>query len=145
MTLGEKIQKLRKKHGFSQEQLAGQLNVSRQAVSKWELNDSIPDLEKVIAISELFKVSLDELLMESGVGRDSEVAGDKKGNRKTHRIVMTGLLVAVALLVICLILFDNQLVFETLWFIFNLLLLVLILIGCFFLGKGLYHFFMSNK
>ena len=46
MTLGEKIQKLRKSCGLSQLQLAEQLDVSRQSVSKWELNESVPDINK---------------------------------------------------------------------------------------------------
>ena len=47
MTIGEKIQRCRKAQRMSQEELAGRLGVSRQAVSKWELNESIPDTEKV--------------------------------------------------------------------------------------------------
>ncbi len=73
MTLGEKIQQLRKISGISQEQLAEQLGVSRQSVSKWELNDSVPEAGKLLAISELFSISLDELLKEN---KDDEVKGN---------------------------------------------------------------------
>lgn len=62
MTVGERIQQLRKAAGLSQEQLAEQLDVSRQSVSKWELNDAAPEISKIIALSELFGVSTDELL-----------------------------------------------------------------------------------
>ena len=48
MTLGEKIQQLRKAAGISQEQLAEQLDVSRQSISKWELNDAVPEISKII-------------------------------------------------------------------------------------------------
>ncbi|MHB1152532.1 MAG: helix-turn-helix domain-containing protein [Eubacteriales bacterium] len=65
MTLGEKIQQLRKAGGLSQEQLAEQLDVSRQSVSKWELGDAVPDISKIIMISELFSVSTDELLKQN--------------------------------------------------------------------------------
>ncbi len=61
-TMGQRIQQLRKAAGLSQEQLAEKLDVSRQSVSKWELNDAVPEPAKVIAISELFGVSTDELL-----------------------------------------------------------------------------------
>ena len=54
MTVGERIQQLRKAAGLSQEQLAEQLDVSRQSVSKWELNDAAPEISKIIALSELF-------------------------------------------------------------------------------------------
>ncbi|MGN0536503.1 MAG: helix-turn-helix domain-containing protein [Acutalibacteraceae bacterium] len=65
MTLGEKIQMLRNKEGLSQEQLAERLTVSRQAVSKWELGQSTPDLDYVIQLGEIFGVSLDYLIKDS--------------------------------------------------------------------------------
>lgn len=64
MTLSEKIICLRKKEGWSQEQLAEKLNVSRQAVSKWESGQSIPDVDKIIAMATLFHVTTDFLLKE---------------------------------------------------------------------------------
>ena len=64
MSLDEKIQQLRKASGLSQEQLADQLGVSRQAVSKWELNDSVPDIDKIVLVSNLFSISTDELLKD---------------------------------------------------------------------------------
>lgn len=64
MTLGEKLQTLRKSRGMSQEQLAEQAAVSRQAVSKWELGESVPELEKVVLLSEVFGVTTDYLLKE---------------------------------------------------------------------------------
>ena len=62
MNLGEKINELRKRNGMTQEMLADYLHVSSQAVSKWERGVANPDLELIPAISELFKVSSDELL-----------------------------------------------------------------------------------
>lgn len=64
MKLGEKLQQLRKKSGLSQEQLAARLTVSRQAVSKWELGDAVPDTENVVQLSRIFGVSCDYLLRE---------------------------------------------------------------------------------
>ena len=64
MTLGEKLQLLRRAHGLSQEQLAEVLDISRQAISKWENGDSVPDLEKLKAISQYFGVTADYLLFE---------------------------------------------------------------------------------
>lgn len=60
--LADRIQQLRKQNGLSQEQLADKLHVSRQAVSKWESAQSQPDLDKILAMSELFRVSTDYLL-----------------------------------------------------------------------------------
>lgn len=63
MEFNNRLYQLRKQKGFSQEELASRLNVSRQTVSKWEVGDSTPDMEKLVAISDLFDVSLDMLIM----------------------------------------------------------------------------------
>lgn len=65
MTLGEKIFRLRTEQGFSQETFGEQLGVSRQSVSKWETDQSIPELDKIVAISELFGISTDYLLKDT--------------------------------------------------------------------------------
>ena len=62
MTLGERIAYYRGKHGLSQGELAEKLSVSRQAVSKWETDAGLPDLERLIALSKLFDITLDELV-----------------------------------------------------------------------------------
>ena len=64
MKLAEKIMALRKQRGWSQEELAQQLSVSRQSVSKWESGASAPDLDKILKMSEIFDVSTDALLKE---------------------------------------------------------------------------------
>ncbi len=64
MILGDKIIELRKKRGWSQEQLAEQLGVSRQSVSKWESAMSIPDMDKIVKLSYIFGVSTDYLLKD---------------------------------------------------------------------------------
>ena len=64
MILADKIIKLRKKNGWSQEELAEKMNVSRQAVSKWESAQTVPDLEKILQLGNLFGVSTDYLLKD---------------------------------------------------------------------------------
>lgn len=64
MKLGEKLQQLRKQSGLSQEQLAARITVSRQAVSKWELGDATPEVDKLLALARTFGVTTDELLSE---------------------------------------------------------------------------------
>lgn len=64
MRLSEKIMNSRKKNGWSQEELAERLDISRQSVSKWESGESIPTIEKLIKISEIFEVSTDYLLKD---------------------------------------------------------------------------------
>lgn len=62
--LADKIIELRKKNGWSQEQLAQKLNVTRQSISKWEGAQSVPDLQKIILLSEIFGVTTDYLIKD---------------------------------------------------------------------------------
>lgn len=62
MNMSERIQNIRKSKGISQEELANKIGVSRQAVSKWESGQSIPDLDKIIIMSEYFNVTTDHIL-----------------------------------------------------------------------------------
>lgn len=64
MTIGEKLAQLRKQYHYTQEQLADLLGVSRQAVSKWESDLSLPETYKLIQLSKLYDISLDELIHE---------------------------------------------------------------------------------
>lgn len=65
MSLGEKLSKLRKENNYTQEQLADVLGVSRQSVSKWELNIAYPETDKLIYLSKLYNVSIDYIVMDS--------------------------------------------------------------------------------
>lgn len=74
--LSEKLYKLRKNSGLSQEQLAEKLSVSRQAISKWESGTAVPESEKLVTISNYFGVSVDYLLKdeeEKVIGTDCNV------------------------------------------------------------------------
>ena len=62
MTLGKQISHLRAAKGLSQEDLANDLQVSRQSISKWETDTSVPELDKLLKLSEVFGVTLDELV-----------------------------------------------------------------------------------
>ena len=73
MILADKITEERKRNGWSQEELAEKLGVSRQAVSKWESSGSVPDLQRVIQLAELFGVSTDYLLREEVTKEDTAV------------------------------------------------------------------------
>ena len=64
MSFADRLRELRTNNRYSQEQLAEKLCVSRQAISKWETGDSLPDIDKAMAISEFFGVSMDYLLKE---------------------------------------------------------------------------------
>ncbi len=76
MSLGETIYRLRTEKNLSQGDLAEMLEVSRQSVSKWENNSAVPDLEKIIRLSEIFEMSLDELVKGEKTPRESAAATD---------------------------------------------------------------------
>ena len=107
MTLGQRIQELRKQQNLSQEELGTRLGVSRQAVSRWEMDGAVPDVDKLIAMSKLFSVTLNDLL---GVESPAAVPSETAAGSPAPQIVITPVrggrwnaLLAV-LLCLCLIL-----------------------------------------
>lgn len=90
--LSEKLYQLRKKSGLSQEQLAEQLNVSRQAISKWESGSAFPESEKLIIISNYFGVSVDYLLKDEAED-EVKTSNDEIGKNPT---TLAGLMTCIA-------------------------------------------------
>lgn len=93
MKFGDKLLKLRKLNGMSQEDLAEKLNVTRQTISKWELEQSKPDMGKFLEISKLFKVDL-EILTNDNLDIDSKnnvnsYVGNKTNNSKQAIIIIS--------------------------------------------------------
>lgn len=82
MTICERIQELRKKNGYSQEKLATYLNMSRQAIAKWEQNVCEPSIDCLISMSKLFKVDLDYLIA-------GNVVDDEKSKNVIHKNEIT--------------------------------------------------------
>ena len=72
MTLGQKIFELRNKQKMSQGDLAEKLNVSRQSISKWETDASVPELDKLIMLSDLFNITMDELVRDELPEKDTD-------------------------------------------------------------------------
>ncbi len=81
MSFGKRLFTLRKEKNISQEELGGYLNVSRQTISKWELGETTPEMEKLILMSEFFNVSLDELI--KGEKSELETPEQEKSGQKT--------------------------------------------------------------
>lgn len=94
MTLGQRIQDHRTRLGLSQEGLGDKLGVSRQAVSKWEADGAVPDTNKLIALSKLFGISLNELLQVDGPPPAGEPAPVRRPRAKA---VLAGVLVLALL------------------------------------------------
>ena len=87
MTLGQRIQELRKQRGLSQESLGEALGVSRQAVSKWEGDNGIPELDTLIAMSRLFGVTVGQLLGVETQAEQSESPANGTGEDKTEAVL----------------------------------------------------------
>ena len=80
MELGEQLQKLREQKNMSREELAQEMNVSRQAVYKWENNKGYPDIENLIKLSNLYNITLDELIKGDRSFQKKIVIDEKKNN-----------------------------------------------------------------
>ena len=102
MALAEKLYELRKKSSLSQEQLAEQLGVSRQAISKWESGQAVPESDKLVAISNYFQVSLDYLMKEEITRSETSAIETKSGKSGNERKTL-GLIACIGGIV-CLIL-----------------------------------------
>ena len=97
MSISENLQILRKSKNMSQEELAEKLNVSRQAVSKWESGSGYPETEKIISICEIFDCSMDELVK-------GKIADDIKAEKNNYDSIMTstakGIAIAVGIIIL---------------------------------------------
>lgn len=105
MELGEKIKNERKKRNISQQKIADYLNISRQAVSRWENNVSLPDLTTLILIAKYFEIPLesfteeDQTPVKDGKESDNEVSRDEVIKKATpYILVLTAILTMVLLL-----------------------------------------------
>ena len=98
MKIEDKLLKLRKEKGLSQEEVADRLNVSRQTISKWETGQSTPDFDKIIPICELYEISSDELL--TGKKNDELIKEEKEQEKIKAKGIGISLLIYV-LSIIC--------------------------------------------
>lgn len=111
MEFNNKLYQLRKQKGLSQEELANRLNVSRQTVSKWEMGDSSPDMEKLITISDFFEISLDELVK----GKESDSPNTKSSKTEVLNVKYGVKLAAVIFAVLLLIDVISMIVYFSLY------------------------------
>ena len=130
MNLGEKIYELRKQQNLSQEELGDKLNVSRQTISKWERNESTPDLDKIVPLCDLFNLSVDELLQVKKIEKSKS---EMQSSSKTYPMkkllrISSVILFAIAILAIPLMLefklSDNLMAIMTVGLLFAACLLL---------------------
>ena len=108
MNLGERLFELRKAKNLTQDEVAEKLNVTRQTVSKWETNQSTPDFDKIVPISELFEIGVEELLTgklkeEKQLEKEEKVLTKQEAKEKSAKVVSGSIFIyilAVALIMI---------------------------------------------
>lgn len=98
MNIGEKITKLRKKKGLSQEELGEELNVTRQTISKWELNQTSPDASKLIEIANFFEIGVNELTSDEEIKANEAITNNFNEDKTS-----TGVIVLIIILILCLL------------------------------------------
>lgn len=86
MNIAERLQELRKQANYSQEQVAEKLNISRQAISKWESGQGNPEIENIIKLTELYHVSADYILLGNGVTKEIKPESIKRKWSRATRI-----------------------------------------------------------
>ena len=128
MTLADRIQQLRKQRGISQEELADRVGVSRQAVSKWESEQSMPDMDKIILLSDYFEVTTDYLL--KGIEPVPSAAGEKKPDGRIFTIVAT-VLNFIGVLTACAVWYETQEMGSL------IIAVVFLTLGCMVFGIGM--------
>lgn len=89
MKFNEKIIMLRKNKNLSQEDLGNELGVARQTISKWELGETTPEMDKLIKMSEIFEITLDDLI------KDTEPNIDKNNDNNTNTQKLAGLVIKI--------------------------------------------------
>lgn len=130
MTLADRIQHLRKAKGISQEELADQIGVSRQAVSKWESGQTSPDLEKILLLSEFFDVTTDYLL--KGIEPLPKESTESKGKPNANLFSMVGTAFnLMGMIVAAMIWYEEQVAAAT------AIGLIFLVIGCMVYGIGM--------
>lgn len=129
LDLSEKIVKLRKNNGLTQEQLAEQLNVSRQSVSKWESGQAAPDIDKIVALGEIFHVTTDYLLKPSELDelamktemlekRQQEILEKDKKRMERQYCIMASVSIYLTAFAVYMFIRQVSWINDTLWNIF---------------------------
>ena len=107
MKFNEKLIELRKKEGLSQEELGYKLNVTRQTVSKWELGQTTPEMDKLVEMSKIFNVSVDELINESEIQSESNpiiedqpIVKESNKEKNIKMIIIAAIIIVIVLIVV---------------------------------------------
>ena len=101
MNFSEKLYELRKKEGLSQEELAEKVGVSRQTISKWEMGQSSPEMEKLVNLSKLFSLSIDELVGNDVTNEKENTSQEDVKPKKKHIFLKVIIIICIIYFIIC--------------------------------------------
>ena len=135
MNIADRIQNLRKVNGISQEELADKVGVSRQAVSKWESEQSVPDIDRIIIMSEYFDVTTDYILK----GIESQKQGNEKAVNANIFVIVATVMNFIGLIVSCAIWYEKQIATAL------IIGLIFMALGCMVFGVGLLNSAQNTK
>jgi len=130
MTIGERLYNLRKDKKISQEELANELNVSRQTISKWETGESTPDFDKIVPLCEYFNITSDELLSGKENIVEAKVDDKKKVYARNISIAVAMYILSIAQLIFTVEVFKKEILAITLFFVINAIATALIIYTC---------------
>ena len=118
MTIGERLLKLRKERNLSQEELANVLDVSRQTISKWETDQSVPDFDKIIPLCNYFGITSDELLTGNENIKEAKKENFKSNFARNIAIGVALYILSIVAIVLCAAQFHQPVIGVCLFFIF---------------------------
>lgn len=125
MKFNEKLIELRKKEGLSQEELGYKLNVTRQTVSKWELGQTTPEMDKLVEMSKIFNISVDELVNDNETVEQNTIIEDKKiGNASSKEKIVKYIIIGViciAIIYLVIVVFVGRFVGQKISTISNII------------------------
>lgn len=107
MKIGHKLKELRNAHGYTQEELAAILNVSRSTISSWEINRTYPDLSILVSLSELYEITVDQLINEDGKLVDT-MTNETKKNSAFKKIILALVVLIISFTVVVIFLIANN-------------------------------------
>lgn len=117
MTIAERLYKFRKDKGLSQEDLANELGVTRQTISKWETGESTPDFDKIIPLCNFYGITSDELLTGSKNIVEAKACDVKSNFARNVAIAVMLYIVSLVALIICAVQFNQPIIGISLFFI----------------------------
>ena len=116
MTIGDRLLKLRKERNLSQEDLANELDVSRQTISKWETNQSMPDFDKIVPLCEYFGITTDELLTGNKDIIEAKQADVKSNFARNVAVAVMLYILSLVALILSAAQFDQPIIGVSIFF-----------------------------